>query len=177
MNKKNVIFIMIACLIVLTASFGITYAYLISSDSEINEFVVGENTIKVVEEFDPPEKLEPGTKFVKKPQVQNTGNLPCFVRMRADFSDSTAKEFCKPLDISDKWEFHEDDGYYYYKELLLPGDTTTALFEQVEIKTETEGVSPSDMIDFDILIYAESCQYNDHEGNCAEKEYYQIWKR
>ena len=53
MNKKNVIFIMIACLIVLTASFGITYAYLISSDSEINEFVVGENTIKVVEEFDP----------------------------------------------------------------------------------------------------------------------------
>lgn len=116
-------------------------------------------------------------KFVKKPQVQNDRNLPCFVRMRADFSDSTAKEFCKPLDISDKWEFHEDDGYYYYKELLLPGDTTTALFEQVEIKTETEGVSPSDMIDFDILIYAESCQHNDHEGNCAEKEYYQIWKR
>lgn len=66
MNKKNVIFIMIACLIVLTASFGITYAYLISSDSEINEFVVGENTIKVVEEFDPPEKLEPGTKFCEE---------------------------------------------------------------------------------------------------------------
>ncbi len=175
-NRKTVLILSAACLLVLLASYGITYAWLIANDSEVNEFTVGENTIEVVEEFEPPEKLEPGVTFVKKPHVKNTGNLPCFVRMRADFSDGAAEAFCKPLEISDKWVL-KDDGYYYYTELLAPGQDTPALFEKVTVKTEAEGATLNDMVDFDILIYAESCQHTDHDGACAAGEYYEVWRK
>lgn len=177
MSKKGIFLVIAACFIVLGASFGITYAYLIANDSKVNEFVVGENTIEVVEKFEPPEELNPGTSFVKEPRVENTGNLPCFVRMRADFSDSAAADFCRPLEIDEeKWDLRSD-GYYYYKELLEPGTATDPLFKTVTVKSEAEGVSEGDMIDFDILIYAESCQHTDHIGDCPDSEYYDIWRR
>lgn len=191
MNKKKIVLGAAACLLVLGISFGGTYAYLISSDTVKNEFVVGENSIEVVEEYDPPEKLEPGTSFTKIPYIENTGNLSCFVRVRIDFSDSRAEEFCELLEMdTENWDYDAADGYYYYKKLLEPkkdtadstdtGYVTTPLFKKVFIKTEkADGTSyaMADMIDFDILIYAESCQHNDHDGACADKEYKTVWER
>lgn len=180
MSRKKIFFIVIACFVLLGTSFGITYAYLIANDSAVNEFTIGDNTVKVVEDkYDPPEKLKPGISFTKNPHVKNMSNLPCFVRMRADFSDSAAKDFCEDLNIDrTNWEYDENDGYYYYKKLLQPGEITTELFTEVVVKTYKEDGTPytdSDMIDFDILVYAESCQHNDHNGSCADDEYKTIW--
>lgn len=176
MTKKRIIIAALSCLLVLTASFGITYAYLIATDSKENQFTVGENTIEVVEEYVPPQKLEPGLIIEKAPKVENTGNLPCFVRMRADFSDSNAKEFCKPLVIGSDWEYDESDGYYYYTKVLQPGKSTQSLFETVEIKTHKDSDNTEytlqDMIDFDILIYAESCEQGEHNEN----DYKTVWQ-
>lgn len=180
MSKKKIFLIVVACLLVVSASFGITYAYLIANDSVQNEFTVGENKIDVEEEYDPPEKLEPGTVITKKPSAKNTGNLSCFVRMRADFSDSAAKELCEELKIDTvNWEYDSSDGYYYYKKLLNPNDSTTNLFTEVVIKTEKAdgtALTDEDMIDFDILVFAESCQHEDHDGACTNDEYKTIWQ-
>lgn len=179
MSKKKILLIVAACLLAASASFGVTYAYLIANDSVQNEFTVGENKIEVEEEYDPPKKLEPGIVIPKKPRVKNTGNLPCFVRMRADFSDSAAKEFCEELDIDTvNWEY-EADGYYYYKKLLPPGESTTELFKQLKIKTVKENgdaLTEADLIDFDVLVFAESCQHEDHVGECTADEYKTIWQ-
>lgn len=180
MSKKKIFLIVIACLILVSASFGLTYAYLIANDSVANEFTIGENKIDVEEEYDPPEKLEPGKVIIKKPSAKNTGNLSCFVRMRAEFSDSAAKELCEELDIDTvNWEYDSSDGYYYYKKLLNPGESTTNLFTKVVIKTEKAdgtNLTDADMLDFDILVFAESCQHEDHDGECADNEYKIIWK-
>lgn len=174
MTKKRITIIALSCLLMLTASFGITYAYLIASDSEVNQFTVGENTIEVVEEYEPPEKLIPGMKIKKAPRVENTGNLPCFVRMKAVFSDSAAEKFCEPLEIGVDWDYEAKDGYYYYKKILQPGESTQPLFEWVVIKSmkdDDTSYTEKEMVDFDILIYAESLE----QGEYGENYYKTAW--
>lgn len=175
MRKKKIFLITIASFLLLVCSFGATYAYLYVKSQTVNEFTVGENTIEVHEDYKPPEKLEPGVSFKKEPYVENTGNVSCFVRMRADFSDSKAKDFCKDLDIdTNYWIKDDSDGYYYYNQFLKPGEKTKSLFTTVRIKEDAKDL---DMIDFDILIYAESCQHKDHDGACSDVEYKTVWKK
>lgn len=189
MKKLTKILVPAACLIVAIASFGVTYAYLTATDSVVNEFKVGENEIEIVEEFKPPEKLEPGMSFDKMPSVKNTGGLPCFVRIRADFSDSEAEDFCilryvykenneeKTLEPYNTFNWIKDDGdgYYYYKGILEPGKETEPLFTEVFIKKDTKLA----MIDFDIIIYAESRQATeaDKEACKNDSDYYKtVWE-
>lgn len=174
-NKNKVIITLVSAILCCGISFGITYAYLISNDNALNSFTVGENTVEVSEEYSSPEKLQPGVQFVKKPSVKNTGNLPCFVRARADFSDSRAEEFCEELDINtENWEYDDSDGYYYYKGILEVDKTTEPLFTTVKLKTEKDDGTPytnDDMQDFDILVYTESVEQGTHSAN----EYKTIW--
>ena len=173
--KKKILFTLTACVLLCTCSMLLTYAYLIAQDEAENYFIVGENTIEVSEEFDPPEKLEPGVEFAKKPVIENTGNLPCFIRARADFSDSAAKVFCEDLNIdTENWEYDSSDGYYYYKSAVKPGGKTTALFTTVKVK---EDATQDAMIDFDILVYAESVQHDSHGGDCPAGEYKTAWEK
>lgn len=163
MSKKRILLIAAACFLMLGTSFGATYAYLISDDTEINAFTVGETVIEVKEEYTPPDKLTPGDPIPKKPWVENTGNLPCFVRMRADFSDSRAEAFCEKLDINTTdWYYDSADGYYYYKKLLNKGEKTSALFTKVQIKSDT---NQEDIIDFDVLVYAEARQQGEYPAS------------
>ena len=56
----------------------------------------GANEITITEEYDPPDEIVPGedTAFAKRVQVENTGTVPCYVRVRLEYSDSGMKEFC-----------------------------------------------------------------------------------
>lgn len=181
-NKKNTVIVLLAallCVIVLASSFGSTFAYLTDQETKNNTLTVGETKTEIVEEFTPPKKLEPGVSFTKKPSVNNTGNLPCYVRMRADFSDSQMEDLCEELDINTTdWEYDAADGYYYYKLLLEPGKMTSPLFTTVTVRTvdaNGEKLTDAQMKDFDILIYAESTQHVDHAGNHPTDEYKTIW--
>jgi predicted ribosomally synthesized peptide with SipW-like signal peptide len=182
-DRLAVVLCIVFALAVLAASFGVTYAYLADSEGRRNSFTVGETIIEVIEDYQPPEQLAPGVSFTKKPWVENTGNLPCYVRMRADFSDSQMQKLCEPLDIDTAdWAYNDADGYYYYKHLLLPGKSTSALFTTVTVKqTITENgtertLEAVDMQDFDILVYAEAKQHVDHEGDHPAEEYRTVWK-
>lgn len=172
MEKKKKIFTLTACLAVIGMSFGITYAYLTSTQTRLNEFTVGENSIEIVEEFKPPEELKKGEGFDKKVQVKNTGNMACYVRVRVEFSDSEAQEFSTVDYHLDKWKLG-DDGYYYYTEALEPyadnaeKGITSPLFEHVTIKSAEE-YTP-DLIDFDIYVYSESCEKGSY------KTYQEAW--
>ncbi len=181
-QKKKIWIAAAACLLVMVMAFTGTYAYLITHDRLVNSFRVGETVIEIVEKFTPPPELAPGSSFDKKVQVKNTGNLPCYARIRVDFSDSRAQEFCEELDINTAdWEYSAGDGYYYYKTLLQPGERSTALFERVTVKTyqDAEGTIPytaADLIDFDILVYAEARQHTDHDDDCDGVEYRTVWQ-
>ena len=164
MKKRKAAFIITGCLLIAGISYGVTYSYLTANDSTVNEFQIGRNEIEVTEEFEPPKGLEPGVSFTKKPYVTNTGNIACWVRMRADFSDSKMEDLCEytintpTLAGVAGWTEKQADGYYYYTEKLKPGDTTVSLFtgESDNIEISSEAI-PTDLVNFDIIIYAESC--------------------
>lgn len=154
--------------------FGGTYAYFTYLRETKNRFTVGYNEITVTEEYDPPDEIVPGedTVFSKKVQVENTGTVPCYVRVRLEYSDSGMKQFCTNIlgekrapaeewgesieEISGgKWVFGED-GWYYYRDILAVGERTALLLERVEIHVPQE--RGEEAKEFEILVYGESIQ-------------------
>ena len=170
--KKRIILITLVCLVACAVSFGVTYAFLITQESNSNVFIVGEIRAEVEEDFEPPAELHPNSSFKKAPYARNTGNLPCFIRMRADYSTVKAGSFCTLTGgSSEYWELGAD-GYYYYKQLLDPGELTAEPpFDHVDIGNCNE----NDLENFDILIYVEAIQHTDHNGDHAATEYKDAW--
>lgn len=71
------------------AAIGFAVAYFTTSRGLVNKFTIGENTIKIIEEYTPPKELKKGINiFSKKVQVENTGTTDAFIRVYAEFSDS-----------------------------------------------------------------------------------------
>ena len=77
----------------------------------------------------------PGDIVSKQVSVENICWHPFFLRVKlvsgSDNRELTAED-CLKMNIDTKnWFYH--DGFYYYKWVLLPGQTTTPLFTEVEI--------------------------------------------
>ena len=141
-------------------------ASLIDSDRANNTVIVGGNRIEIIEDFSPPERLEPGVEFKKDVSVTNVGLSDCYVRIKAVFTDSDMEKYCIVDWNTDDFEYNADDNFYYYKKELKQNETTESLFTTVSIKTTydsdgdgtDEAISVDEMKDFDILVYAESYQ-------------------
>lgn len=170
MRKSVKIFAVLAMFIAMTSlSFTGTFAYLIRTDNLLNSLFVGENKITVEEEFDKP-VLKPGITFHKMPYAENTGNLDCFIRCRVDFSSSEAGRnnneggYCTLDYNTEYWTYNPDDGYWYYKEIVKPGESTKehALFTTASISSDVE---EKDLQDFYIFVYTESFQAGDHSAD------------
>ncbi|MDO4523151.1 MAG: SipW-dependent-type signal peptide-containing protein [Eubacteriales bacterium] len=162
---RRYIWTVMAAVLVLGAGVGTSYAYLTAEDEVNNEFSVSETGITITEEFDPPKELRPGQVITKKPWIVSSSNVDCYVRAMVRFSDSRAESFCEALEIQEGWEPAED-GYYYWKEKLAPGETTGALFETVRLREDTE---KEELVPFELLVYAEAVQ-------CGELEASDAWK-
>ena len=156
MNKKTPKKILFLCISALCV-FGIgnIHSIFVETEALINKFTVGENTIEIIEEFDPEDEIDPGDSFVKKPWVKNTGSVPCYVRMWAEFNDNKVAEVASVDYNNSDWTVKQSDGYYYYKKVLQPGNTTKPLFTTVTIASDAD---PEILNEFDIIIFAESVQ-------------------
>lgn len=150
-SKTKKIILICSCLtILLICSVS---AYLITSSRKANEITIGSVKTSIVEEFDPPTRLEPGINFTKKVSVKNNGTNSCYVRILVSFSNSKMGNLCKLDYNTSNWKFDESDGYWYYNGALNPGKTTENLFNNVEISRDADA---NEFEDFDITIYHES---------------------
>jgi len=80
----------------------------------------------------------PGSIVSKQVSVENVCQHPFYLRVKL-VSTTTNQELsadeCMELDINtEKWT--EKDGYYYYNQILQPGETTVPVFTEVEIVGE-----------------------------------------
>lgn len=178
MDKKTKVLIAVAALAA-AVCVGAVSAYLMDQSARRNTIAVGTNTIELVENYEPPEKIGTGvTTFHKKVEVKNTGNVDCYVRLFCEFSDPVMEEMAEITYGGNRWikagTFHENppkgwiyksegplSGYFYYTEALAPEETAVSFLEQVKI-TVPEG--SSDIRDFEIIVYAESVQAEGAEG-------------
>ena len=153
-NKK--LFIIFFIIIVLSVISVSVYAYLIHKDTVENDMVLGFNTIELLENYDPPLTMEKGISFTKEPYVTNTGNVNCYVRIKSLISDSRVADGITIDYNTEDYTYNSEDGYWYYKQLIAPGERTNSLFTTVSI---AEDADDKVLDGFDIYVYAESVQF------------------
>lgn len=108
--------------------------------------------------------LMPGQSHSKIVKIRNEGTNPAWVRLKVEID--IAAENGQSLDDSalaidyntDTWL--KKDGAFYYKQPLAPGETTTALFEEVEFAQTTGNAYQNARIS--IQVNAEAIQYENN---------------
>ena len=91
-KKYSLLWISVIALVVLDISVASVSAYFSDREEKRNRITVGDSNIEIVEEFDPPEKIEPGSHFTKKVCMKNLGKSDCFIRCRLELSGSSRSE-------------------------------------------------------------------------------------
>ena len=80
-------------------------------------------------------RIDPGDVVSKEVFVESDCAHPFYLRMKVEFGvddEMLSAENCFLLDIDTAhWELH--DGWYYYTEVVEPGESTAKLFTEVEI--------------------------------------------
>ena len=194
-KKKYIVLVLSAVLIAVTA---FTLAYFTSSDEVTNRFMgvyppeekpVAD--ITVTEIFEPPTEKsdEP---FQKSVQIENNGNIDCYIRVRLEFSSSEVRDISWLSNDDDKdnedayinaseyrystlpdgWEYREEDGFYYYTEAVAPSDRTASLIKWV--KTVFPDDDSVDTDEFDIYVYSEAGPADDEDGE--RMTYEEAWR-
>ena len=121
---------------------------------------MGENTSQIEERFGTYESFEKGGSYEKRVTVKNTGNIPCFVRVFAEIEEPDCREKIQ-LDFNEKdWSEKQEDGFYYYQHVLLPGQTSEPLFTTI---TAGEDVS-----DFRMICFSETIQSDGQKGGAVK---------
>ena len=97
MNRRNkvVLICSAAAAFVAAASFGITLAYLGDTTGKDNTVIVGHGDEEISEEFNAPSEVSMSNEVKKKFSITNTGTVPLFARLYAEFSDSTIADKAK----------------------------------------------------------------------------------
>lgn len=194
-KKKYIVLVLSAVLIAVTA---FTLAYFTSSNEVTNRFMgvyppeekpVAD--ITVTEIFEPPTEKsdEP---FQKSVQIENNGNIDCYIRVRLEFSSSEVRDISWLSNDDDKdnedayinaseyrystlpdgWEYREEDGFYYYTEAVAPSDRTASLIKWV--KTVFPDDDSVDTDEFDIYVYSEAVAADDEDGE--RMTYEEAWR-
>ena len=159
-NKKLVI--ICACALgVLLLCVGVTLAYLGAAQKKENQVNVGVGNVSIQEsDWSEPSTQSMENTNAKSVKVENTGTVPCFVRVYMEFSDSEVASVAKVKGgkddtyyawdsfkntlanatntVSTDWKYVNADsntklnGYFYYTEPVDPNRSTSELIRSVQ---------------------------------------------
>ena len=179
-------------------SVGFVLAYLTDSDSKNNKMNAGENVNELEGRYSPPAEQKQDNTYEKEIIVKNTGDVPCFVRVYVDLSDSEILDitqfssdgnsffpadptknnsFAKQFGENSKWTYISDDsnenvnGYYYYKEPVQPDESTEPLFSWVKTTYQIDE-NPKQ---YEIITYSETVQTRNDKGE-KYNDFKTAWK-
>lgn len=163
-KKKNPVPAVIVAALAAICCIGGIFAYYTGKQKVTNTITAGNTTTEIVEKFDPvPDK----NVYKKAVRIENTGEVSCYVRVYAAFSDEEIRDiseisadgslYYKASEyrdhLPDGWKAGKD-GYLYYTKALKPGEKTAYLMKNVE----TTWKADMDQRDFDLIIRQEAVQ-------------------
>lgn len=145
--KKTTIFLfcmLISTLLVVSGAFSWFFA----TDSKTNTFISSQKDFKidVVDIFQPPTTpTNPGDVVEKTVGAKNNGSLPGFVRLmilptiiakdgKTPLAANIGSEIFLDIDTLN-WKYG-DDGYFYYLDVLNPGEEAESLFTKVILASD-----------------------------------------
>lgn len=136
-NKCIAALSLLAMALILTLSAGSALAYFTTYASAKGGYTLtlGDST-EIREDFDD---------WVKHVQVENTGELPCYVRVKL-FAGSEYTLEITPQDAD--WVYSGDDGYWYYKNPVAPGGLTSVIDAAIHVSETLKE-------DFDVAVVQE----------------------
>lgn len=153
--NKTVFTISIMTILMLTAVTTGVYAYFVHKKSTVNQINLAYNKITVNENYTPPLNIQKGLTFTKEPYITNIGTVDCYVRIKSVVSDSRVEKYLTIDYNTTDYTYNAEDGYWYYKTALKPGEKSKSLFTTVKIAEDADDI----VLDgFDIYVYAESIQ-------------------
>jgi len=152
--RKHSILILAAAAVFTLSTVGGTLAVARWSNQNESTHVVSTAGVsgKIVEIYEPAENVYPGNATEKVVDVENTGTADCVVRVKVEKQWGEERDedgdIIEPNDLStdniliefdeEYWYYDEDDGYFYYKGVLAPGEKTEKpLFEEFIIDPTT----------------------------------------
>ena len=108
----------------------------------------------------------PGDIVSKQVSIENICAHPFYLRVKlvSSTNDETlSPDDCLKLNL-DSQNWAEKDGYYYYKQILQPGETTSSLFTQVEIVgSKVDQTHIGSMLSLTVNAYAVQSENNPAE--------------
>lgn len=149
--KKKLVAILVCVAMLAVAAVSGTLAYFTDDDQKSNVFTVGNVDITLTEpKWDEvgskeAEDVYPGEPLAKDPTVTNVGKNPCFVRIKVENLEQFVAKYGQNAMIKFRTAYQdgklgenwvEYEGYFYYTKVLQPGESTTALFDQIVIPFE-----------------------------------------
>lgn len=109
----------------------------------------------------------PGSKITKIVEVKNTGANGAFVRVKvkkaialAGKPSRSANTALIHLDFNRNHWTLEKDGYFYYKSVLKPGETTAPLFNTVTFSKAMDNLYQHSVASIDVMAYATQAANN-----------------
>lgn len=191
MGKARLPITICASIILVLFSAISSLMYLSDYKNEVNTVTIGYDEIEIEEEFTPPPELKQGDNIYKKSvRIKNTGNTDAYVRVFVDFSskeidDISAVSTDNGVTFSKLSTFTPVNGwvrnnnefyfcsYYYYTQPLAPGESTPPLFTHVKTTFE----NAEDIQQYELLVYAESIQTRDKNGEIPNGfDYAAAWR-
>lgn len=90
-TKRKRALLAVGALSLAAMGVGILLAYFAGTDDQPNLVGIGEDKIVVTEAFTQPKQMLEPFIYRKLVKIQNTGSVPCYIRVRLDFSNSTVQ--------------------------------------------------------------------------------------
>lgn len=153
-SKKSLIAIVAVLLVV---AFGVTYALFNTVNIFANNFDVGNYNVVTKETFTSPDNWLPGETIDKFITVVNEGDIPAAFRVKYDarWEDSEGNDITSqvPSDavsldyiFQNHWFYDEDDGYYYHKFIINPGETSCSFISGITLNEDLMGSASCEMV-------------------------------
>ena len=139
--RRNTILCLITGVIFVFSTIGTTLAAWRVTDDSIHEINMSSVKGQIVEEYVQNQVVYPGGTVDKVVNVKNTGNLDSIIRVKVEtvlrdgetVIETASNDIIIPIN-TDYWYY--SDGYYYYKGVLAPNETTAKpLFESFTLSS------------------------------------------
>lgn len=140
---------------------GAAWAFVSTACNTVeNPFSVISCKASIVEDFQPPQTIAPGTSIVKKVGILNEGESDCFVRASITFEDENCADWASISFNNADWE-DGGDGYRYLKTALAPGSESPPVCTQVVISPDA---SKAQIRDFNVIAFCEATPTKGRDG-------------
>ena len=179
MKRNKRIIAVLAITSILAVMVFQTLAFFTAEDTALNRVTMGNVALILNDDTIDPETEEPepfpeegfnlvmpGDVVDKIVSVTNDGDNPIWVRIKLDRSIILAGEAADVdfnvlgLDLNDEDWTEGEDGWFYYNEILAPGETTENLFTQVTFPTSLGNAFMNAKVEIDVLAQGVQSQNN-----------------